>query len=237
MLLLKKLRWKSIFDSSFKTYLKYAIGEIILIVIGVLIAVSINRCTTEQNNIEARNKILNKILDDFKKDQELAGTIKARYAENEPIFASFMNETITLDSLQNCKECRYIISGISLFRPNLEGFNALKTQSQNLIITDGALSSFVNSYDIKLKELDHQQDNLIQDLNKNLEYWRDNFEWFTDFLKNKDNDSYFKYQLSSDYRNKLGYYHSLYYHNYLVKLEELMELQEEFETIVKELRN
>ncbi len=226
------------FDKNAKTYYRYAIGEIVLIVIGVLIAVSINKCTTDQNNIEARNKILSKILDDFKKDQELVGEIKVRYDGLKPIFNGFMNETITIDSLKICKsDCRYLISGVSLFRPNLEGFNALKIQAQNLTITDDALSSFVNSYAIKLKELEHQEDNLIQDLNKNLEYWRDNYGWFTDFLKNKDNDAYFEYQLSSDYRNKVGYHHSLYYNNYLVKVGELLELQKEFETIVNQLKD
>ena len=237
MLLLKKLRWKSVFNNSFKTYLKYAIGEVVLIVIGVLIAVSINQCTTDRNNIANRNEILSKVLDDFKKDEVLAKDIRAFYKKREPIFLGFINETITIDSLKTCNDCQYLISGFRLLRPNLEGFNALKTNVQNLTITNNVLSSFVNSYVIKLDELNHQQDNLINDVNKNLEYWRDNYEWFTEFFNGDKSETYLMYQLSSDYRNKVTYHYSLYYNNYLVKVNELTELQKRFDTIVNELKD
>ena len=49
-------------------YFKYAIGEIVLVVIGILIALSINNWNDERKNTDKRDTILSNLILDLKKD-------------------------------------------------------------------------------------------------------------------------------------------------------------------------
>ena len=53
------------------TYLKYAIGEIILVVIGILIALQLNNWNDHIKNAESELNYYNRILDDFEMDKQL----------------------------------------------------------------------------------------------------------------------------------------------------------------------
>ena len=54
----------------FGKYLIYAIGEIILVVIGILIALQINSKKEELNNRITEQSILNNLKEDFNKNQK-----------------------------------------------------------------------------------------------------------------------------------------------------------------------
>ena len=56
--------------NKFTTYLLYAIGEIVLVVIGILIAVSINNWNIEQKNRVREQYIIANILEDLEKDRD-----------------------------------------------------------------------------------------------------------------------------------------------------------------------
>ncbi len=51
----RKIRQNSIKDNKTTNYLKYALGEIVLVVIGILIALAINQKNTAENNNELRD--------------------------------------------------------------------------------------------------------------------------------------------------------------------------------------
>ena len=57
----RKIRQRLLTENKFSTYLIYAIGEIILVVIGILIALQVNNRNIDRINIEKQNKTLNLI--------------------------------------------------------------------------------------------------------------------------------------------------------------------------------
>ena len=57
----RKIRKKMLTDNKLSKYLIYAIGEIILVVIGILIALQVNNRNIDSINIEKQNKTLNLI--------------------------------------------------------------------------------------------------------------------------------------------------------------------------------
>ncbi|MEY8022146.1 DUF6090 family protein, partial [Muriicola sp. SD30] len=57
-------------------YLKYAIGEIILVVIGILIALGINNWNDQKKNKEAELQYYCKVLDDLELDKKLLEELK-----------------------------------------------------------------------------------------------------------------------------------------------------------------
>lgn len=59
--LFRQIRQKLLRDKQFSKYLLYAIGEILLVVIGILIALQINNWNEDRKNLEKENYYLNSI--------------------------------------------------------------------------------------------------------------------------------------------------------------------------------
>ena len=66
----RKIRQKLLIENKFSKYLIYAIGEIILVVIGILIALQINNSNNKRIETEREFKYLTNIRLDLKKDLE-----------------------------------------------------------------------------------------------------------------------------------------------------------------------
>ena len=67
----RHIRKKLLSENKFSKYLLYAIGEIILVVIGILIALQINNWNENRKNRELEQDYYCRILEDFKLTQEL----------------------------------------------------------------------------------------------------------------------------------------------------------------------
>ncbi len=64
----RKIRQRLLTENKFSKYLLYAIGEIVLVVIGILIAVSINNWNEERKEIVQEQKILLQLKSEFNKN-------------------------------------------------------------------------------------------------------------------------------------------------------------------------
>ena len=80
-------------------YLKYAIGEIILVVIGILIALGINNWNEDRKNIQAEKVVLNNIYKNLSSDSIQFDYYKSQYKKIEKLHVElydigFKDETI-----------------------------------------------------------------------------------------------------------------------------------------------
>lgn len=66
----RKIRQSLLIENKFGKYLMYAIGEIVLVVFGILIALQINSWKEESNNRKIEQSILNNLKEDFNKNQQ-----------------------------------------------------------------------------------------------------------------------------------------------------------------------
>ena len=60
----RKIRQKMLTENKFSKYLIYAIGEIVLVIIGILIALGINENVKDKNNLELRNAYITQLDDE-----------------------------------------------------------------------------------------------------------------------------------------------------------------------------
>ena len=77
----RKIRQKTLTENKFGKYLTYAIGEIILVVIGILIALQINTWNKESENNAKASNYINRLIADISKDTtainiEIKGSLK-----------------------------------------------------------------------------------------------------------------------------------------------------------------
>jgi len=77
----RNIRQNLLADSKFSKYLFYAIGEIILVVIGILIALAINNWNTKKNNEEKEKEALTEIFQGLKSDHQQLIEINAQEKE------------------------------------------------------------------------------------------------------------------------------------------------------------
>ena len=72
MKVFRKQRERLAADNSVVKYLRYALGEIILIVIGILIALQVNNLNEERKSENIRQTYYKQMLDDIHKEKEYA---------------------------------------------------------------------------------------------------------------------------------------------------------------------
>jgi hypothetical protein len=68
LFLLRKIRRKLMEKNKVTTYILYAIGEIVLVVIGILIAVSINNWNTQTKTNDLEMRFLSDLIKDLSLD-------------------------------------------------------------------------------------------------------------------------------------------------------------------------
>ena len=81
----RKIRQRLLTENKFSKYLLYAIGEIVLVVIGILIALSINNRNQQQINDAKITSILKEIQQDLVSDVELSKQIFDRFIKDDSI--------------------------------------------------------------------------------------------------------------------------------------------------------
>ncbi|TXG38725.1 DUF6090 family protein [Seonamhaeicola maritimus] len=65
----RNIREKLLYEGKTSKYLKYAIGEIVLVVIGILIALQINNLNEERNTKKIKQVYYKQLLQDFEEDK------------------------------------------------------------------------------------------------------------------------------------------------------------------------
>ena len=131
-------------------YLKYAIGEIFLVVIGILIALQINNWNESRKEHQLETKILNEILSNLESDVKNLDECIAnntRYIFNETEVLEHLNNDFPVtDSL------RYHYANLasdSPFKPNTVGYDNLKSMGINIIRNENLKKEISGLYGYK----------------------------------------------------------------------------------------
>lgn len=147
----KTHRIKAIFNKNFNKYFLYIIGEIILVVLGILIALEINN----QNKVKENNKkeilYLQSFQEDLRKD---IGSIKGQLEMKEYLFSELEEVFYDFPDLQNRSEKELLeisnslalIAGQNIFVCNCSTFDAIQNSSDIQVIKDFTLVQLLFNY-------------------------------------------------------------------------------------------
>ena len=124
----RKIRQKLLSENKFSKYLIYAIGEIILVVIGILIALSINNWNEEKKDTDFENEMLAQIQENLANDKKALKKIKIIF--NNAISSS--NKILELKrSEENLDSLKYWLADIiqfERFQPITNSYETLKSK-------------------------------------------------------------------------------------------------------------
>ncbi len=107
----RRIRQKLVTENKFSKYLIYAVGEIILVVIGILIALQINNWNSNRLEKESDSQLIGALITDLKlKNEELISDLQygKSLIENTDNIIEFWAKTKSIDTLH----LKYAINGL-----------------------------------------------------------------------------------------------------------------------------
>ncbi len=160
----RKIRQKLLAENRFSKYLLYAIGEIVLVVIGILIALQINNWN-ENEKIKAEEKIIiagliQNIEDDIKNLIRVKKNDSIFIDANRILLSALKNDSIR-ENKPLLKQKIYDASFSSSFIPSQITFNQMQFSGKlKYILNDSIKSKIQAYYDNVSNVLEGQESNL-----------------------------------------------------------------------------
>ena len=187
-------------------YFKYAIVEIILVVIGILIALSINNWNQQKNNEAKITSILKEIQSDIVTDLKASNMIFDYHVLTDSIAKSFLNNRYTAEDV---RKPRFYRIGYNYrdFKIVTNGFDNLKGTIDNVPEKYAALLPEIKDLYVTLKTDINVANNKIRNtVYKNVDAQSD-LSWFEESLKGGMSDEQINFYLNDPtYKKLVGNY-------------------------------
>ncbi len=203
--------------NKFGKYLTYAIGEIILVVIGILIAVSINNWNDKRKANDAIKDVYLIIQNDLSNDIKIIDRVLVLTKSRDSIFERVITRDMTMDDYMGCKFCSNILNGFPDISLKTRGLKLLEANSNTQKSNYDSLSiRIIEFYDYYNTEIEVAIEEVKSDYEDNRYYFKNNMSWYEDYEAQTINKEFIKYALESqDYRNRVRSFYILYYKLYL----------------------
>ncbi|MEL7122530.1 MAG: DUF6090 family protein, partial [Bacteroidota bacterium] len=215
-------------------FIIYAIREIVFVVIGILIAVSINNWNeARKQNIELTNILLN-VKEDIQNDIEKIEEVLTHYNNEEPMFDNVINSKYTVQDYESNPALGFLILGYPEISFNKRGVEMLEEFSGNISPDKEALTEeIIKFYNEQLHEIKVDDDLRSKDFLENFSYWKNNTDWWADYVQLKITEDFIDYALNSkDYKNRVA---TAKFYAYTIYLPEIIKFKEKGLEIISQI--
>ncbi|NNF32502.1 MAG: hypothetical protein HKN68_00225 [Saprospiraceae bacterium] len=162
---LRKIRQSLLIRGETSKYLKYAVGEILLVMIGILLALQVNNWNENRKDHDKEVKLLIELRDDLveTKNDLLTDIEKAQQilATTNTLYRAITEDDITGKSPFKLST-RYILESAILF-PKLSAYEAIQSEGITIISNDNLRKNITDFYQLHLKRV-AAAEAFIQDL-------------------------------------------------------------------------
>ena len=157
----RKIRQNLLMENKTGKYLKYDIGEIVLVVIGILIALSINNWNEDRKSKKMATEVYTNLLTSLKQDSlEVERTInlltKSIDTQKKIILSTSDQYTNDLSQTELDKMVQEVFSGVMSFFPKTGVYNLITSNnSMDLLQSKKIKSQLINLYDFQYKRYEN----------------------------------------------------------------------------------
>ena len=148
--LFRNIRKNLLIEDKTSKYLKYAIGEIVLVVIGILIALQINNWNQNRIENEALRGYLKNIKSNIKNDLKQASDLNFvldQLANNTQTFWDLKSKSnFTIADYRLTEDHFNTLFNLEPFSPNMYGFETLKSTGYMGKLQDTDMETLLFSY-------------------------------------------------------------------------------------------
>ncbi len=213
------MRLENLKKKAVLNYLLYALGEIVLVVIGILIAIGIDDANEEKRQATRLNNVFITVQQDIEDDLREIDQVLNFYEEREDTYRQMAQGQMTKADFETCDNCEYLISAHESFSREKRGYDLLKTfnsefQEDTLVNTAVQL---LNSYYDNLDEVDKL---ITESLTEDLKAWRNQYDWFSEFIMGNGSEAFTSFVVESkEFRNQITWRYLLIYKNFVPVLQ------------------
>ncbi|MCP9198593.1 DUF6090 family protein [Gramella sp. GC03-9] len=161
----RNIRRRLLRENRFTRYLLYAVGEIILVVIGILIALQINEWNNERNRQQWENEVLIQMQSDLQKSQDEIKEVSSLYLEKAQTSAKILRLFWKNEVPYSKDSLSYFLNSIGVSRqysPPLGTARALINSGKIDLLSHLELRTAINTYlekvDYTLKDIDRYEE-------------------------------------------------------------------------------
>ena len=240
MKIFRNVRQKLAAENKVMAYLRYAIGEIILVVIGILIALQINNWNENRKLLKKEIEIYSELKSDlFQTKKEILNTI-AKHKEIIKSTQSLIYDIVKKEPYSKSIYSKFARSGDDFqIIPQTSAFESLKNIGLDILSNDSLRIRITDLYEIDLKPFDDELGDKNSDHSiKNILFPYQDKYFFADYNQTKKYG--FKYADSITVQKlRIKDYHKFLRDNQLVKVLQLTlynrsrKVDLETETIIK----
>ena len=211
--LFRRIRQKLIESGSATKYLFYAMGEILLVVIGILIALQVNNWNENRKNVRQVNTILMGVQEDLINDILEAERVINWYAERDSIINRMITNQYSDEDYRDPDNFLIYQAGLFWYPValNNSSYETL-TDNQEIIPQDyrDAVKRLNELYGQQSVMLNTGQDYLKEYIEDYRNFLFEEYEWAIDYQQDRQTDAVIDYfQNSSYHRRKLARFDQL----------------------------
>ena len=217
----RKIRQNLMNKGEAMKYLKYALGEILLVVIGILIALQINNWNQDRKQKAQLNNIYKIIKQDLITDTLEITNVKPFFKKRDDWMQKIVNDsfpknifdTINEENYINCTYCRSPITNYILVNLQDKGYTLLKNLNTQTEL-DSVSFNIVEFYKAAESNIPGTRLRISGLTDENISYFKQ-FPWFLDWINmkyNKDNLEFFLNDM--EYKKRVAIFQSIYIGNY-----------------------
>jgi hypothetical protein len=149
----RKIRQKMLTENKLSKYLLYAIGEIVLVVIGILIALQVNEWNNDRNKKKAEKIVIEQLKNDLLKSQIELNEIEVYYYERTKacaiVLRTFWKSETPNDSIGNYLD---LPNSIKIYSPILGTAKSLINSGNIELLRSSELKNDIVSYVEKVED-------------------------------------------------------------------------------------
>lgn len=212
----RKIRQTMVKEKKVRNYILYALGEILLVMIGILLALQVNNYNEKRKLKSSINNTLRNISYDLETDTTFASNIIKFYEDNQKYSQKIIKGEINMDNYKTCPECVSLVTVYRPFNIQTKGFDQLNTLVDNgnsekdSLITD--LTKFYSAFKPVIAKNNDRMEGIVM---KNFNDF-EQFPWFLDMAQGKFTEEMIKYFVESeDYKKRVASHAMLAVGNHL----------------------
>jgi len=162
----RKIRQQLLTQNRFSKYLFYAIGEIILVVIGILIALQVNNWNQSRKDKQFEITMLQEIKSSLESDLEFSEMINRRLKVKEEGIQELLKMTASNQKYSDSmllEVYNKMNTGVS-FNINKGSYEAIKSVGIDKISNDSLRKMLIQTYEVRFPMVEQIMGNIFEDI-------------------------------------------------------------------------
>lgn len=214
---LRKIRRSLIESGSARKYLLYAIGEIALVVIGILLALYINNGNIANQNEVKFEALFREVLDDLTIDINEANRVIEFDTEKDSLLTNVIDGKVTAKDYERGNGYLSLVIRYDNMAFSDNGYNNLTRDLDKIPEKYSEVLNKLNKLHLDYKNSINKTNGKLSDIvSETLKNWAKTKPWFSQFHMYKSTEDAVKYFLADPlYKNNAALFQTYLSHNHL----------------------